>query len=119
MEKSVLEDIELLTSEGSFDMKEVKTISRDEDFFEQMKQIMGEKSWCFIDQKVIEHLKEKAGCFTIDCVHHRMNFSFGGKDIAIEYLPWNSWHRILRIKTYEMDIYVCKDPEEVLFITVE
>ena len=59
MEKSVLEDIELQTSGRSFDMKDVRKISRDKDFFEQMSRIMGKETWCFIDQKVIEHLKEK------------------------------------------------------------
>lgn len=100
-------------------MKDVRKISRDKDFFEQMSRIMEKETWCFIDQKVIEHLKEKAGCFTIDCVHNRMNFSFGGKDISIEYSSNDVWHKIWWIKTYEMDIYVCKDPEEVLFITME
>ena len=119
MENAILEDIELLTSEGSFNMKDVRTISRDEDFFEQMKRIMGEQSWCFIDQKVIEHLKKEAGCFTLDCTHQRMNFTLSRRYISIEYSSENAWHRVWCVRTHETERCVCQDPEEVLFITME
>ena len=100
-------------------MKDVRAISRDKDFFEQMKQIIGQKSWCFIDEKVLEHIKKEAGCYTTDVEHRKMNISFCGKRISVEYTSGEMWHRIRWIKTYDVYIYVCQDPEEVLFITME
>jgi len=100
-------------------MKYVRTISRDKDFFEQMKQIIEGKFWCFIEESVIDFLKKEAGCYMTDSVHKRINFSFGGQDISVEYTSGEVWHRMRWLRTCDREIYVCKNPEEVIFITME
>ena len=54
-----------------------------------------------------------------DSLHKRINLSFAGKNISVETTCGDMWYRIRWIKTYEIDIYVCQDPEEVIFITME
>ena len=61
-------------------MKDVRTISRDKDFFEQIKHMIEGKTWCFIEESVIDYLKKKAGCYMTDSVYKRINFSFGEKE---------------------------------------